>query len=172
MKIGFLGLNILYSLSSSAIRRIYIFIRRNIRTILFILLGTIFILVGALGLILPVIPGIPLIILGIASYMRAFGKIGIIIMKTPARKLINKQIPSKAKIAILIFIWLYLFAPAVIFTKNQWVWIISASICVVLTGYIMKVKSFAEIVGLEEKGKSNSQIKSAKKEKKDKSYKI
>ncbi len=125
----------------------YRFIRRNIRAILFALIGSIFIFFGIIGSILPIIPGIPFIFLGLALYARAFGKLTGIIMRTPAARFINIKVSTKIKVMVALSLWLSIFIPTIISIKNYWAWAISGVICTYLTIYVMKIENLATLIG-------------------------
>ncbi len=124
----------------------YSFIKKNIRAILFVSIGSIFIFFGILGSILPIIPGIPFIVFGLALYARAFGKLTGIIMRTPAARFINREIPTRIKVMAALSLWLSIFIPTIISIKNYWVWVASGIICTSLTIYVMKIKNLATLI--------------------------
>jgi uncharacterized membrane protein YbaN (DUF454 family) len=128
------------------LRLSYSFIKKNIKAILFVLIGSIFIFLGIIGSILPIIPGIPFIALGVALYARAFSKLTGIIMKTPAARFVHREIPTKIKVMVVLSLWLSIFIPTIISIKNYWAWAVSGIICASLTIYVMRIKNLAEFI--------------------------
>ncbi len=91
-------------------------IRKNIKRFFLFVVGTIFIVLGFLGSVLPILPGIYFFIFGIGMYLRAFPFLFHILRILRFEKSLMRPLPRKLKISIIVSTWLsFLLPPLLLF---------------------------------------------------------
>jgi uncharacterized protein len=119
----------------------------NIVKSILIILGTLSIGAGILGIFLPLIPTTPFILLGAACYFKGSQKL---YSKLVGNKLLGayiknyregKGIPLKIKIYAILFLWISIGYSTIFKTHNISIKIILLVIAIVVTSHIMLLKS-------------------------------
>lgn len=144
---------ILSTIIFSPLRTAGKFVKKHIKSIAFISLGTVFIILGMAGAVLPLLPGVPFILIGISLYIRTTGKFLKIIEKTPLKNQLEKKIETKTKLYAILPMWIPLFISLAFLDlsdKKQLIIFSASSIVpILLSIYIIKVKTIGEILGIE-----------------------
>jgi uncharacterized membrane protein YbaN (DUF454 family) len=109
-------------------------IAKGLKRHLFIALGSILVALGAIGIVLPVIPTTPFILLASACFARSSKKFYTWLHKSPRFKNFfdKKGLTMRGKVKILALAWLVLVLGAV-FTPIDWVRILLVSIGAIKT---------------------------------------
>ncbi len=120
---------------------------------LLIITGSLFLVLGTIGIILPLLPTTPFYLLSAACYMRGSERMyRLLIERTPVGNYIRNYltyhaVPRKSKIKSVIFLWL-LMVPAIIFSSDTfWVRGILALIGIGVTVHLLSLKTLtAEMI--------------------------
>lgn len=142
------------------------FIKKHIKSIAFIFLGTVFIILGIIGSVLPLLPGIPFILIGISLYIRTTGKLLKIIEKTPLKNQLEKKIETKTKLYAILPMWIPLLISLAFLDlsdkKQLIIFSASSAIPILLSIYLIRVKTIGEILGIRTKERKSGSEKREK----------
>ncbi|MDF2700023.1 MAG: hypothetical protein K0Q49_1579 [Haloplasmataceae bacterium] len=120
---------------------------KSILKIMLIIIGTIFLVIGLIGIIVPVMPTTPFLIVAGICYINSSQKLyqkvinikyfGVHVQNYVERREITKQF----KISTLLFIWIPSFITLVFIVDNLTVRIISISMSLLVTIHILTLKT-------------------------------
>ncbi|MCX7733298.1 MAG: YbaN family protein [bacterium] len=146
------------------------FFKRNIVRFFLFTLSIFFILVGFLGIFLPVIPGMVFFAVGIGLFVRAFPFLSIIFKVPGIDEKINQRIGLKVKLYIVFSLWLsYLVSQIVIFyfrynlsfdsflasLANNYMgllaFILPPFLLLLISFYVLWIKNLAQVLGYSNK---------------------
>ena len=119
----------------------------TIRNKIFVISGTFFLLIGIIGIIIPVLPTTPFLLLSAACYARGSKKFynWLINSKWLGEYIKNYQegrgIPIKVKILTITFLWITIVFSTVIFVTNYLIQIILIIIAIAVTIHILTIKT-------------------------------
>ncbi len=100
-------------------------VSEKVKHLLFIILGTLFLGIGCIGLILPILPTTPFLILAAACYVRGVDRIYGWMMRNRLfgefikNYLEGKGIKSMQKVITLVFLWLMIIFITVYMIENM-----------------------------------------------------
>lgn len=106
-------------------------------------LGSLFLSLGILGVLLPVVPAIPFMLLAFICYIRVSNTIFELLMRSRIGKVLRKEIPLKVKIISVAMLWLTIFLPPIILVDYIPLRIVSALMGIGFSAYIISIKSVA-----------------------------
>jgi len=122
---------------------------KNIKKYLFIILGSVSVILGVIGFFLPLIPTTPFILFAAYCYLRSSKKLynklinnkylGIYIKNYME----NKGIPLKFKIYSISLLWISIIISSIIINKNL-VSFILIFIAIFVTLHIIKIKTYKD----------------------------
>lgn len=109
--------------------------------------GTIFLVIGIIGIFLPILPTTPFLLLAAACYARSSEKFYIWLIKNKVfgsyiknyRE--GKGIPLKVKIIAIIFLWITIMVSTLLFIDVFWIRILLILIAVGVTIHILTIKT-------------------------------
>ena len=109
--------------------------------------GTIFLVIGIIGIFLPILPTTPFLLLAAACYARSSEKFYIWLIKNKVfgsyiknyRE--EKGIPLKVKIIAIIFLWITIMVSTLLFIDVFWIRILLILIAVGVTIHILTIKT-------------------------------
>lgn len=120
---------------------------RCLRCIL-IICGTIFLVIGTIGIFIPILPTTPFLLLAAACYARSSEKFyhWLINNKWFGSYIKNyregKGIPSKVKIYTISLLWATILISAFLFTRILWIKIVLILIAIGVTIHIITIKTY------------------------------
>lgn len=126
---------------------VFRFIRKNIKSIVYISLSVVFFFLGVLGIILPVLPGIPFFVLSFVILIRLSKPFARFVLGSKLGDFLKAEIPVKMKIYIILSVWISMVVPSWFLTSNIYAVGISALLCLILTVYILRIRSFSDLIG-------------------------
>lgn len=121
---------------------------KKLKRILLIIIGTLCVIVGTVGIFLPVLPTTPFLLLAAACYARSSKRFYTWLMTnrwcgTYIRNYREgRGIPRKQKVLTIIILWLTIGYTAVFAVTVCWVRIILAGIAMGVTVHLIKIKTF------------------------------
>ena len=122
----------------------------TIKSRLFVVAGTIFIGIGVIGIILPVLPTTPFLLLAAACYMRGSQRLYNALLSNRftgsyiCNYLEGRGMPLKTKIRTIIFLWIAVVGTAVLAINSESLRIILAVVLIGVTIHIIKMKTLKE----------------------------
>ena len=122
----------------------------TIKSRLFVVAGTIFIGIGVIGIILPVLPTTPFLLLAAACYMRGSQRLYNALLNNRftgsyiCNYLEGRGMPLKMKIRTIIFLWIAVVGTAVLAINSESLRIILAVVLIGVTIHIIKMKTLKE----------------------------
>jgi len=117
----------------------------KIKHLLFIILGTLFLVIGCIGLILPILPTTPFLILAAACYGRGSDRIYGWMMRNRLfgefikNYLEGKGIKSRQKIITLVFLWVMIIFTTAYIIENMIIRIFLLIIAFTVSVHILKL---------------------------------
>lgn len=114
---------------------------------LYIVLGTIALILGLVGIFLPILPTTPFLLLTAFLYLKGSPKLYNKLMShkkigTYIRNFqIYKAIPLKTKISTLVVLWLTILSSAIFFVDIIWVKILLIAIAIAVTIHVLSYKT-------------------------------
>lgn len=114
---------------------------------LYIVLGTLSLGLGIIGIFLPLLPTTPLLLLAAALYVRSSQKLynRLISCKVIGKYILdfreNKSIPKRAKIVSISLIWATILYSVICIVSNIWLRILLIIIAIATSMHIMSFKS-------------------------------
>lgn len=115
----------------------------NIKRIIYIILGTIFLVLGAVGVVLPLLPTTPFWLLTCWFYIRSSEKLYNKAMANPyfgayvKSFLVDKSIPLRIKFISIGMLWTTIAISAFLLIEKEWVKILLLFICIGVTWHIL-----------------------------------
>lgn len=128
----------------------------QIKKIIYIFLGSIFVLIGLIGLLLPVVPTTPFLIIAGIFYIRSSDKLYNRLIKTrvfgPHIKnyVEEKKVTHKFKVYGLVLMWIPTLITQLFFVKIWYLRLIPILFVSAITIYILKLKTKDEIIVKDE----------------------
>ena len=123
-------------------------ISKKVKRLLFTILGTLFLGIGCIGLILPILPTTPFLILAAACYVRGSDRIYRWMMRNRLfgefikNYMEGKGIKAKQKGITLVFLWIMILLTTVYMIDNDLLRITLFSIALAVTVHILKLPTF------------------------------
>ena len=123
-------------------------VNNNIKNIVLIILGTLSLILGIIGIFLPLLPTTPFLLLAAACYYRGSTKFyqWLISNKLLGEYIKNYQegkgVPFKVKIFSLLFLWVTLLISMMVFFTSSFIQIGLLVIGIGVTIHIIKIKTF------------------------------
>ena len=114
---------------------------------LFVIAGTIALILGIVGIIMPVLPTTPFLLLAAFCYMRGSQKLYIMLLGSPfvgnyiRNYLEGKGMPLKMKIWTLSLLWIAIVLTATLATSSMIIRTILAIVLIGVTIHILKIKT-------------------------------
>jgi uncharacterized membrane protein YbaN (DUF454 family) len=121
--------------------------RNSIKKGLLMISGTLFLVLGVIGIFIPLIPTTPFLLLAAACYIRGSKKFYDRLIKNRwlGEYIKNYQdgkgIPFKVKIITIIVLWLTIIISTILFVSNLIIHIILFIIAIGVTIHIIKIKT-------------------------------
>jgi len=121
--------------------------RDSIKKILLLSLGTLSLILGFIGIFIPLLPTTPFLLLAAACYIRGSQKFYYLLIKNRwlGEYIKNYQdgkgIPLKVKIITIIILWITIIISIIIFVFNSIIQIILFFIAIGVTIHIIKIKT-------------------------------
>jgi len=118
--------------------------------IILIVLGTLFVIVGTVGVFVPILPTTPFLILAAASYLRSSEKMynWLLSNRLFGRYLKNylekKGIPMGVKIGTILVLWITILLSAIFFIDLIYVRILLILIAIGVTIHLVWIKTYRE----------------------------
>jgi len=115
---------------------------------IFNVFGSIFLIVGVVGIFLPLLPTTPFLLVSAAMFFRGSEKLYTKLMEHPylgtyiAQYRIHKAIPLKAKVISITFLWLTILFSAFFVVPLWWVKILLIGIAIAVTFHILSYKTW------------------------------
>jgi uncharacterized membrane protein YbaN (DUF454 family) len=119
----------------------------SIKKLLLVSLGTLCLIIGIIGIFIPLLPTTPFLLLAAACYIRGSKKFYNWLIKNRwlGEYIKNYQegrgVPFKVKIITIIILWLTIIISTVYFASNLIIQIILFLIAIVVTVHIIKIKT-------------------------------
>ena len=123
-------------------------ISEKVKRLLFTILGTLFLGIGCIGLILPILPTTPFLILAAACYVRGSDRIYQWMMRNRLfgefikNYLEGKGIKSKQKVVTLAFLWIMILLTTVYMMEHLLLRILLFIIAFTVSIHILKLPTF------------------------------
>ena len=123
-------------------------ISEKVKRILFSVLGTIFLGIGCIGIILPILPTTPFLLLAAACYVRGSERIHRWMMRNRLfgefikNYMEGKGIKSRQKVITLAFLWVMIIFTTVYMIENMIVRILLLIIALTVSVHILKLPTF------------------------------
>jgi uncharacterized membrane protein YbaN (DUF454 family) len=127
---------------------------KNIKTIdnsfirgILIILGSIFLGIGIIGIIVPLLPTTPFLLLAAACYIRSSKKCYNWLLKNKrfgpyiTNYIEGKGLPLKIKLYAIIMMWIMILLSVIFFVNNIFIRIILIIIAFLVSLYLMKIKT-------------------------------
>jgi uncharacterized membrane protein YbaN (DUF454 family) len=127
---------------------------KNIKTIdnsfirgILIILGSIFLGIGIIGIIVPLLPTTPFLLLAAACYIRSSKKCYNWLLKNKrfgpyiTNYIEGKGLPLKIKLYAIIMMWIMILLSVIFFLNNIFIRIILIIIAFLVSLYLMKIKT-------------------------------
>ena len=114
---------------------------------LFIIIGTISLCIGIIGIIIPILPTTPFLLLTAICYMRGSQRLYDALLRNRfigsyvSNYLEGKGMPLRMKIYTLSLLWIVILCSALLLTDNLIVRIILAAVLVGVTIHILMIKT-------------------------------
>ncbi len=121
--------------------------RDSIKKLLLVILGTLFLIIGVIGIFIPLLPTTPFLLLAAACYIRGSKKFYNWLIKNRwlGEYIKNYQegrgVPFNVKIITIIVLWLTIIISTIVFISNSIIQIILFIIAIVVTFHIIKIKT-------------------------------
>ena len=118
--------------------------------ILLIVCGTIFTVLGVIGILVPLLPTTPFLLLAAACYARSSERFYNWLLNNRlfgryVRDYIEKRgISLKAKVFTLILLWLTITCSAILATDTTWIRILLVAIAAAVTTHILLIKTLTK----------------------------
>ena len=125
--------------------------RDQIKKVLFVISGTLFLVVGVIGIFIPLLPTTPFLLLTAACYIRGSKKFYNWLIKNRwlgdyiKNYQDGKGIPLNVKIITIIILWLTIIISIILFVSNLIIQIILFFIAIGVTIHIIKIKTLDRI---------------------------
>jgi len=123
-------------------------ISEKVKRILFSVLGTIFLGIGCIGIILPILPTTPFLLLAAACYVRGSERIHRWMIRNRVfgefikNYMEGKGIKSRQKVITLAFLWVMIIFTTVYMIENMIVRILLLIIALTVSVHILKLPTF------------------------------
>jgi uncharacterized membrane protein YbaN (DUF454 family) len=117
------------------------------RRVLLFIAGSFFLLTGAVGVVLPVLPTTPFLILAAFCYARSSSRCYRWLLNNRVfgrylnDYLCGRGIPWRVKALALFFLWGVISVTAVIFVERMWLRVLLFVVAVGVTGHVLLLKS-------------------------------
>ena len=121
--------------------------RDSIKKLLLVSFGTLSLIIGIIGIFIPLIPTTPFLLLAAACYIRGSKKFYNRLIKNRwlGEYIKNYQegrgVPFNVKIITIIVLWLTIIISTIVFFSNSIIQIILFLIAIVVTVHIIKIKT-------------------------------
>ena len=121
--------------------------RDSIKKLLLVSLGTLSLIIGVIGIFIPLLPTTPFLLLAAACYIRGSKKFYNWLIKNRwlGEYIKNYQegrgVPFNVKIITIIVLWLTIIISTIVFLSNSIIKIILFIIAIVVTAHIIKIKT-------------------------------
>jgi uncharacterized membrane protein YbaN (DUF454 family) len=118
-------------------------ISEKVKRLLFIILGTLFLGIGCIGIILPILPTTPFLLLAAACYVRGSNRIYRWMMRNRLfgefikNYLEGKGIKSRQKVITLVFLWVMIIFTTVYMIENMTIRILLLIIAFTVSVHIL-----------------------------------
>jgi uncharacterized membrane protein YbaN (DUF454 family) len=119
----------------------------KIKKIFLIILGSVSLFLGIIGIFLPMLPTTPLVLLSAACYVRSSKKLYQMLINNKYLGTYIKNyeeeraIPKKAKIIALVFLWISIVTCIIFAIERLFARIILFIIVAIVSSYILKLKT-------------------------------
>ena len=121
-------------------------VRGKVKRFFYFMAGFIFLILGIIGIILPILPTTPFLLLAAASFTRSSEKAynWLLNSRILGRYIRNyregKGIPLRAKIFAVSLLWIFILASALIFVSILWIQILLIIIAISVSIHISLIK--------------------------------
>jgi uncharacterized protein len=125
---------------------------KKIKKVILIVMGTISLILGTIGIFLPLLPTTPFLLLSAACYIRSSQKFYELLINNKYLGAYIKDyhekgaVPRKTKVIALCFLWLSIGGSAFFVIRKMYVNIILFVIAVTVTIHILRLKNLEENV--------------------------
>lgn len=122
----------------------------QIKRIMLLILGTVSFIIAIIGIILPLIPTTPLLLVTAACYLRASERMynWLINNKYFGKHILRfkdgKGIPLKTKVFVITLLWISIMISVVLFIPLMLVKLLLIAIAISITWYISSIKTLKE----------------------------
>ena len=134
----------------------------KIKKVILIVLGTISLILGIIGIFLPLLPTTPLLLLAAACYIRSSKKLYSFLINNKYLGTYIKDyqekgaIPKKTKVIALCFLWLSIGGSTLFVVSKFFVRIILITIAIGVTIHIVRLKTLENLNNLEDNESTTS----------------
>jgi len=124
---------------------------KSTRQVIYIILGTIFLVLGSIGLFLPLLPTTPFWLLTCWFYLRSSEKLYRRVLNNKVfgsyvkGYMVEKSIPLRAKIISLTVMWVSTTLVAIFFIPSIWIRLLLLTITILVTWHILSFPTKKDI---------------------------